>query len=514
MSAPNPKITSPGGETQLVFSLGVVNSSLEGEAVQFEVWNSPGDPTADLLEGLSLRVLEAPPVSGDYVQDGRATTEGWVQVRVTGIVGDDSTIEPQVTPWTRVTSAGPLQVSDIPAGSGRSMEVRLSPPSTAESQQRRFALALDYKSACSPLGAGFPEAGLRGVYSGAGDPSASFVVTGGVISASDPEDGSFTLPETQYILSGVPHAILSSVTALDGDASDGTLATGESYWAVVSLGDSGVVVTKGPKAPAPSPNSDRPAAPAGTILLGWILRDEAGVLTAADVTPAPVVGRFGARAVPGSLLQRVVSGGRAIVGDSLARPQGDTTITFPVSTVSRLWVLGSGLFSVTSGSGTPPEARALPLYDVACDDSSITSVSDLRVYAVSRSSELSFLFDGTLAVDQVRYQHWSGPSTTVRVPNGLSLSLFGAGTGTGGRTVIEVEMLPPGGAWSSLFPSSGTQDRRPSASYAASVSVLLDNFLPEVLVIPSGALLRARVVQVPSGGDAPSGALLKLHTEG
>jgi hypothetical protein len=84
------------------------------------------------------------------------------------------------------------------------------------------------------------------------------------------------------------------------------------------------------------------------------------------------------------------------------------------------------------------------------------------------------------------------------------VALDNAGTSpTAGRTAFEVEYWN-GSAWVSLFSSSGTVDRRPAVTWNAT-SLVNASARPEVLMIPAYAPLRARVIEIPTAGAAPSG---------
>lgn len=511
MSAPNPQILAVGGGSPLSVpvDLGRPSAGLPGDAVLFEIWNAKGDTTADAATGLAIRILSGPR-GGTLSADDRAASEGWVQIRTTGIVGGTD-LEPQSGAWRAVSTLQPFELGDIPADRGRQMEIRLNPPASADTTvDLDFEIALDFGNPASAASPGLVEGGIRGVWSGIGDPLASFIVRGGELAAHGTLDSGFAIAEVQWLLAGEPHAAIAQSVTLNGDAADGALGSGQAYVATISLDASGVVVTKSNKVAAPPQVGDRLPAPDGQVLLGFVVRDTMATISSGDVDGAGAArGRF---ALTGSSLQRTLSGGRAVVDGAVARPTGRTLLTLPPSeSNARIWMTGSGSPAVTATGVEPPEPRAVLLYSLATNTTDVTSLSDER-RTLGRHDRLTFRFDGVLAPAQAVIATWTGDrDARIRVPASVAVALFDAGTtATAGATEFEIELWN-GSAWVSLFPSSGMIDRRPSVAFNG--ALFNTDALPETLLIPSGTRLRCTVTTIPTAVAAPSGAEVALLLE-
>ena len=110
------------------------------------------------------------------------------------------------------------------------------------------------------------------------------------------------------------------------------------------------------------------------------------------------------------------------------------------------------------------------------------------------------------------YRAYAGTTTAyLRIPTPVLVALDDlGGAPTAGHTGFDVDLWD-GSAWNSIFPSSGTTDRRPAVAFnGAPVNRAA---LPEVLEIPPGSRLRCRCIAIPTAASAPIGAELVLPLE-
>jgi hypothetical protein len=515
MPPANPAIYASGGTALLgTFTLTLngapVPAGLESDELEFELWNSKGDDTADELTGASINFLTRdpgdptadPPIPpGPWSQASRTARERWIQIRATGVVGNATPYTSNPTPMGRLR---PFRVPNIAPNSARTLSMKLVVPGGAASEALEILLAVDYERPAIALAGGLYEAGGQGIVSGLGDGLSTYIAQGGAVTPTGTPDEFVTVADIVGVLAGEPYAILEHQEEVTGDASDGALASGQAYWAELAkdTAGAGIVQTKGTKGTAPRSLDARPEKSIGRHL-AYVHRDFDAAIAAEDIYES---GRgYGLFALTGAGLTRTLHPGVALVDDSLIRLETERSVTFPASTDPvRLWLLPSGDLEVAENRSDP---RALLLWSGVTDGTTFTSLKDERQILGQRT--VRFRMTGGLAVNDADYASW--PLATdgyLALPVAVLLTLDDVGAGTGGRTALDIEYWN-GAAWTTLFTSSGTEDRRPALAYNA--TVLQDAAaIPEVRKIGRFTRLRARCVEVPSGGAAPTGAEMLL----
>lgn len=508
MAAANPELYEDGGGSLLgAFSFGTVPAGTAGTAVVAEVWNAKADPTADTATGVALVVHEATPGLSDWNQRGRATMERWVEFRLVGVIGE---VPAQLTAWTPTGTGRPFLLNQIPADSARIVEMRLVVPAGVETEDRDYSVSIVYDQPAVALGIGFEEVGRRGVRGGVGDSTETHLVEGGAVTASGPPDAEIHVADLSWIWQGVPRQLLAHSIETDGDAADGATATGEAYWLAISAGEDpeALTITKGNKGEAPLGTDSRPDVPAGEKLLGYVHREEAGEIAADDIYSDEVT--YGRMALQGTGLERFVGVGQAVVDNFLVRFDTRRPVSLPDETADvRLWLLPNvGLLSVQAGAVRPAE-RALPLWAGATASGDVTAARDLRPILGPPVEVVRFAFGVELAEDQVVCAMSSNAVPAyLRLPEPVWASVNAHGTATAGETVWDVEAWEEGG-WVTLFPGAAG---RPALAWD-SETLVSTAARPTRLLIQPATLLRARVVTVPSGGSAPTGAEVILFME-
>lgn len=482
------------------FGNGTVPSGLTSDVLPFEIWNSKGDDTADTANGVTVFFLERAVGTEAFGQSGLHSTGRFIEMRAVGVEGEAS---PYVSAWTQVGAGRPFRLPPIPADSARLLEARDVVPGGLSDFQTEFLLTMKWDSPVTPLAGGLYEAGGQGIVAGIGDGLATYLAEGGTLTPSGSPDDEVTLSDTSYVHQGVPRVLLEQQVVIDGDALDGALIAGEAYWNTLSVGAAGTVTeTKSNAGTAPLSVALRPAVPAGEVLLGYVHRDFDAAIAGGDIYQDERA--YGLFRIAFAGLTATLSPGVALVDGAEVRYETERTISLPASEADVRLFIPRGEPALTA-DGTKPDARALEIYRLTTGAASVTATTDNR--KLIGRKVVRFRFAASLVVAQqeeamLPVDHEVGLSPLAPVV----VALDDAGAGTGGRTAFEVEFWN-GAAWVSLFTSSGTEDRRPAV---ANGSLTSEAAIPEVRTFGRFTRLRARVIEVPSGGAAPAGAELLL----
>lgn len=510
MAAPKPQILASGGTPLGVLSFGVVPSGSISATISLEVWNSQGDPTASPATELRLDVFAQSSEDSDYNQLGPVSLGFWFQAQITGLAsGGTGAPVLQTSTWSGVGAGRPLLLNPIPADSGRTIQVRLNLPAGAPTDTWRFLLKLSWQQAAIPIPLGAWEAGARGVLSGAGDGNASFVFFGGVVTPDGPPDGGVTVSDTAWRFQGLPVAALQQSVVLDQHDGTGTaLTSGQGYWATLSCGAGpGYTVTKGTAATAPVPITGRVPPPAPETLLGYVQVTTAAAVGSGDIDQSEM--QYGGYLLTElSTLTTQLGAGSAFAGDALVENDSSQPLTIPPSLADvRIYLLPSGQPVVQAPPR--PDPQATELWDLVSGSSSVTSAMDVRPWVRPDPQTTRFELAGPLTSGQTLLGVLPGPEARgLALPAPVVVVFDAPLTTPTGTTILELEYWS-GSAWVTLFTSSGTQDRRPTASGAS--LVVSTAALPEVVVLPGGTPVRVRVASVST--PAPAGAYLALTTE-
>lgn len=461
-----------------------------GTAFQLDLYNNrPGTPVVSTLVDLYLEVLEE--IDGTAYSFGQpALDDHHVEARI--VEGIGQTVS--ATPWTPIGTGRWLAVPPIGNGLGIRFEVRLSPPATAPSASHRFKFQVRSRS-MRPIPLGISEAAADGVLHGIGDGTYSALYSGGVLAENPGGADEFVeLSDTSWIYQGAPYALLVQLVELtDVDGDSATLASGESYIALFSLG-TGVTVTKGSKS-AGTPTA--PEAPAGEIVLGTALRHFDAIVENADIEATAQAGFFGWSA---SGLTATLGPGDALVDNRLIHLDGVSQASLTASETNEVWLQVDGTLAVTI-DGTRPGGRSAWLYTAVTDGSGVTSLIDRRRFVGGQLRPMALVFDGEIAANSAARGAVETNRPLYLLPQRPVQAWLhdGGASLTGGATLLDVEYSVAGAAWVSLFTSSGTDDRRPSIDFDDTTLEDRDA-VPEVVAIPAGARVRARANGVPTGG--------------
>ncbi len=502
MSIASPALYEDGGAAalaELAFPEPIV-AGLTGDVWTFELWNGKGDAAAEDAWGIELHLSERAIGSSawgtGYLTDSRA-----IEFRVVEWLG--AATGPTVpTPWTAAGTGRPYRgVGTLTGDGGARIESRAI-PTAPDYDSVELRLRVRYNEARTPLVEGWHESGNRGVIFGLGDGAATFLVSGGIVTAQGPASASVDISETGGVVEGLPVLALAGAFEIDDEASDGPVPASGAHWKALYLGETGIEAVAGVlSAASPAGIELRPPLPEGFI--AYVHKAEGAVVEAGDIyQDERLLGRF---ALEVSALEATLHPGSAFVADNRVTYNQTRTFILPDTEADvRIFLTSAGLVFVAT-DGIPPEDRALLLYSMESDGAGVVSGSlvDWRSDGSPRAREISLALGGGLVVDQ---------AAVATLPHGLlveavTFSISNPGAGTAGSTVADLELWD-GAAWVSLF--AGDTGRRPTIPFGEEEPT---SAIPDTRVLPPGARIRARIAGLPTGGAAPNGCELLVQGE-
>lgn len=492
-----------------------------GSATSYAFWNNRSGTGASALTSLYFRAVAQitdPDTSSLVWRDQGVPVLDNHEVEVRIVQGLNKT-GVVASAWTPLGKGRSLVAPDLGNDEGLELELRINPTSDSASDAAVIALRA-YSSLSTPTADGFVDSGSGGVLTRLGDSATHYLVScEGVVENPGGADDQVQIGDFVGVAQG--HSVagliqLVTVSDVDGDAA--TLVSGESYWAALSIApDSSITQTKGSKAAA---DPVQPDFPTDEIPLAHVLRGFDALINTVDISEVWTLHLYALTVVSGRQVE--VSSGRSMVGDQLGIPTGTTPLTLDASTTSTVYLLPDGSLSFTS-DGTKPSSAAEAIYAVACNTTDVTSVVDLRrLRGTGDLHHLNFTItrSGGLQVGDLGILVWPHQVTgELRLIDPLVLALHDSGSGlTSGSLLVDIEVSEAGGAWTSLFPESGTDDRRPDVAWNATdpvsrTSTTGNAVIPTTRTLPAWSRVRARVAAVPAGTTPPAGVTVTLLVE-
>lgn len=437
--------------------------------------------------------------SGLYLSTGwPPVDEAWARARIVGFSNaGDTTWSVASTDWQALGAWSFLVLGDVPAGCDVYLELKMRPPSTAAELDWRWSLGITDAEYSVPAPPSLTAVD-QGIIHGVGDRGASGIIRGCAVSVTSPtEDDEVHVAAGVFEIAGRLYGKVATDHALNQqDVAAAALTTGQSYYAALTLGASGVTVTKGAKAASPT----KPTLPAGELLTYVKVRYQAGgtsEILATDLEGTLLYDRYLCEA--GSGLQVKIHPGRSLGGSTYRYSESIQLVTVAASDTSYLWQLASGLWESTLDETAPESTATGPWWEVTTDGAGVTAIVDRRTYA-GRSVVLRLagaipgspgLFDDLL----VEHEELWIEEVTGRVSDN--------GGGASGSTKLDLEVNG-----TSLYPSSGTDDQRPVIAYNASDLVHRGGVPDGVRRLRRGDLLKAVTVSHPTGGTPDRAELL------
>jgi hypothetical protein len=482
-------------------------------AQTLHLWNAKGSAFAETGTEIRVSVLAKGPLDTDYSSDTLPAAQRWIEGRIVGQTGTG--IAAQTTSWTPIGKNRYIKADPIPTNCARYFEFRVNaPPGIGTAYELNVVVTVDWARPAVPVSDGISETGGDGVCIGLGDGTASFLVSGGVLTETGTPDAFVNFTDIVYVHKGIHLVILADnyeLTNLDGNAA--ALAAGEAYWATLYLDEDGTVKdTRSAKATSPLSTGTRPAVPAGGILLAYVQRDFDAAIANADIFQDAVYRGLFSSSSSGLVL--TLGPGRAFVDNFLLDFQLPQTITLTASNTCSVWLTKNGSLEETlDGTRPSTEERALLLYVCTTDGSSITATANRRKWtgADIKPVQLQFISEVNNN-DYSLYATWPSHRAGMLLPVApVVADIDDVGTSAASASwKFDVFMSTDGGADTTLFTSSGTVDRRPVIAW--NDTTLRDtDAVPEVVSISPYARLRAKLVAEPGSITVgPAGARVTL----
>lgn len=475
----------------------------------YRLVNDDSDGAVDPAPFPYIFAMERHPETDEPLMQGlRGVDERWPSAELTGESSDDvSQLATGIEPIGRGRVA---RTAELPSGGWVKVSFRHHPPASVPSgaaSTRRYVFGADSFPATT-VDQGHSESDRDGIIAGIGDGLHTELVIAPSITESGTPDELINLSDLAWVHKGIPQVLLAHTIELDeDDSAAAALASGEAYWARLSVGaGAAVTVTKSVKFTAPGDTDDVPAVPTGELSLGFVRRDFDAAIGTTDITSEAYAGRFQLTWTSG--LNVHLGGGWALVDNALVRRQARSLLALTASQAEvSVWLLPDGNFQATN-DGSRPDPRALLLFTVPTGgtDVTIASLVDHRAYIGPRPVPVVLTFSGTLTNGLKAYGVWSlGCRGYVEPLRGLVFHWHDPGSGnSAGSTAVDLEI---GGA--DVFPSAGTEDRRPTIEYDAAPALSVAG-LPEVLPVEAFSLFEATLDVSAFNGTAPSGATLAI----
>lgn len=479
------KNTSDVTQTTVTFT--DVTPGTPSAAQTFRLWNDGADPASDMV--LRSLVLDG---GGAAVRSGdRFVDERWVQIKATGNGSSGST--QAETAWQPVGNKRDLHLDDIGASEYHEIQIRYAPPPSAPVGTVTFYLLAEPGQLSTALDLGHTESDRDGIVLGYGDDSYLQRLIGGDVVESAAPDSDVVIADEVWVHAGIPYSRLlqdETITNLDSAAS--ALIAGEAYWSVLSLGAGTITQTKSAKGTAPLSVTLAPDPPTDEVPLCRVHRDFDAAITDSDITMLSSVGGFDQT---NSGLNVTLGPGRALVDNSLVRREGDSTSSLTANETNRVWLLRDGTVSVTITAAIP-EQRAMLLYELVTDGSAVTATTDHRAF-LGDLIPVEFAFAGALTAGNDAWAIFPGTKTGyVVLPYGLVATVGSNGsTNTTGELRFDIFSSDGDGTDTTIFTSSGTDDRRPRIDWndTEPSSTSHAEPQPEVLAIPPRSRMRAEI---------------------
>ena len=508
-------------EVQIAAALSFTSVAPGTPSAAQEVWliNNKDGVDAETARNLRLKVLVRDPGETDYQADGREFVDDrYVEVRIKG--GYNQNV--QTTAYTKLGAGSYLSLPELANDEGVKLEIRANTTLDASTDAVEVLFRI-HSSESEALATGHTESGPDGVLLGLGDGSMSYLLkigspTAWADLAENPSaaDDQVFVPDVVAICAGEPHVKLEHLYELDdvdGDAA--TLASGESYYALLYVDTAGAVTdARGSKVTDPLTEDDKPDPPADCVAtLAYVKRAFDGIIEDADIEN---VWSEGAYTFLHDGLTGYVGPGKSRVDNSITSHDYYQTVTLTDDATNYLWRQKDGSLAITTDGSKPsghPRARLDYVLTVA--GGVVTATQDRRRFIGGAPLALHFRWDSTLAGGQQEFAVLYVPQgARLRPLRGVAVALDDQGSGTSsGATTFDFNYSYQGGSWTTLYTSQGSEDRRPSIAYDATDCTDSDS-QPEVVTFKGGIYrFRADVDAIPSGGTAPSGASAVLMFE-
>lgn len=457
-----------------------------------------GTGPATASEDILVTALSRNAGVGDYTMDDEIAANGWLEVRLIGTTGSD--IPTQTSGWTRLGRGRFMRVVGIPRESTRHFEIRLNIPIGAGVVAKDVKLRVIEGLRAISLEMGHYEGGAQGLVMGLGDQSRSQILSGFILTPEGTPDNTANYTRGVYTHEGIPYPeIAGKLTFNDEDVNTDALASGEEYLAQLSVGATGITVTKSAKGTAPLPESDLPAVPDGEESIGYVVVPFDATISAGDIhqdDEHPLV--YGGAALIGTGLAPEVHPFEMMVGNNLLVSPSIFEVILTDDDLNYVWANTDG--SVTAEvDGIQPTDCSMLLYEATVAAGVITALRDCRHWLYPNPVEVTLSRAGALNTGDVASGVLPTRAQCYLLPiGGIVASLDEPGTTN--ESTWEIEASDRGAAFATLFPSAEA-DQYPSIAFDAAEPTTFDAF-PEEFSFHGGTRFRSTLTAEAGAGDS------------
>lgn len=487
-------------------AIGAINPGSSSTPLELHVWNNKGGSGADTAENRFMQVVVQNVGESIFVGTGHEAVEDqWLEVKI--LADTLGTLTLAAGSFQRLGSGQSFELPAIPNDGGIALEFKWSPSAGATNADVKASIRIT-KRASVPVPAGLTELGGDGINLGLGDAAVTqlLAMAGDAVENGTPDD-KVEVQDTRWVHAGALAVVLKhleTISAVDGDSA--TLIAGETYFALIYAASDGTIKqAKGSKTSTPS-STDEPALPSGGRNIAMITREFDALINDADIDNRWVEEASGI-VVDAASLTVQIGPTRAIVDNNLIRTSFLESLLLTASSTNRIWRNPDGALEATT-TATAPETRSNLLWEAVTDGSGVTSTVDKRAFYSTglKLQRLEFLFDATLVATDAQKAAFASPRDGIIVPLwGVAAFLYDD-PGSGGSVIFDINLRAPGGSFTTIYTSQGSEDRRPTIANAATNLDDRDS-IPEVVDVSAYSVLECVVDAITSGG-APTGALV------
>jgi len=467
------------------------NAGADSDTITFRAKN---EGVATALNYMALQRTVHPTIPTVRLASGAPPQDQmWGRIR---IVGYDNSVDPTWsvgnTDWYFVGAyGGGPPVPTIPVGCTVIQEYRAHPPGEAEVAPWVIALVPLYDEYHQPAPAALSRA-MRGILHGVGDFTRNGIVRGLEVTATGTPDDEIHSAAGIWLHRGILYGdIARDHTLNQNDGAAAALASGQSYWAVVSRGAGTVTVTKGTKAVSPT----KPTQPAGDLVVRYAKVDYqagASVVEEADLDGTTLYDRY--LAVDLGSLTLGLHPGQALGGGTWRFSGGILEVALEDDADNYVWQLATGLPAVTTDAA-PPELTALgPWWKVTTASGVITDIVDLRTYA---GGAVEVRLGGELPGSPGDIDETVIGEDRLAIERVMVLQSDNGG-GSSGLTKYEVKING-----TTIYTDSGIDDQRPAFAFDAA-DLLDQGGVHQVTDLYRGDVVTFASVTHPTGGTPTS----------
>lgn len=373
--------------TALAFGPTAAGATSAAQTIHF--WYDKGAPGGAIT---NLSILAVNPNSTPPGLDSGVDwlDQTWIEARANG--GANPSADPAfvavTTGWYKLGLGGVLPLPNLPGDCAYYIELRLHPPMRAGAPTETgvaFNLDARYNESTLSLAGALSDLG-QGIVTGIGDRTVTEFVEAPTVLATATPDALVHVSGRLFVYNGVALQVVATddLTLDQNDSAAAALTTAHEYKAVISQPPTAIasVVTKGLLAATGA--SVIPALPAGNILIAVVnvaYHATASVIAQTDITVYAADGRgkptigTGLSVNVGRL--RAILPGARIINNS-ARVVAVTGNASPITSYG--WLGSDDTITVVPTDSTPPFAGASPLFSCIANATTVTSVTDLRVF--------------------------------------------------------------------------------------------------------------------------------------